>query len=97
MNILIPSYEPDERLLILIEQLRAIGSAQIVIVDDGSGAAYSELFRTARELGCTVITHIANRGKGHALKSGFLYFRQKARQTASSALTATDSIFRMIL
>ncbi|OMF21171.1 glycosyl transferase family 2 [Paenibacillus sp. FSL H8-0548] len=77
MNILIPSYEPDERLLILIEQLRAIGSAQIVIVDDGSGAAYSELFRTARELGCTVITHIANRGKGHALKSGFLYFRQK--------------------
>lgn len=39
MNILIPSYEPDERLLLLIMQLRAAGSFPIVVVDDGSGEA----------------------------------------------------------
>lgn len=76
MNILIPSYEPDERLLLLIKQLRDIGSFPIVVVDDGSGEAYSQLFITARELGCTVITHSENKGKGHALKSGFRYFMQ---------------------
>ncbi|OBZ11346.1 MULTISPECIES: bifunctional glycosyltransferase family 2/GtrA family protein [Bacillales] len=77
MNILIPSYEPDERLVSLIEQLREIGSFPIVVVDDGSGIAYRELFRSVRELGCTVITHSANKGKGHALKSGFHYFQRK--------------------
>lgn len=77
MNILIPSYEPDERLLFLIRQLREIGSFPIVVVDDGSGEAYSQLFISARELGCTVITHNENKGKGHALKSGFRYFMQK--------------------
>jgi len=76
MNILIPSYEPDERLLLLIKQLRATGSFPIVVVDDGSGEAYSGLFRSVRELGCTVITHSINKGKGHALKSGFHYFMQ---------------------
>ncbi|MDQ8735003.1 bifunctional glycosyltransferase family 2/GtrA family protein [Paenibacillus sp. LHD-38] len=78
MNILIPSYEPDERLLMLIKQLRDIGSFPIVVVDDGSGEAYSQLFIAARELGCTVITHSENRGKGHALKSGFRYFMQNS-------------------
>jgi glycosyltransferase involved in cell wall biosynthesis len=77
MNILIPSYEPDERLVTLIEQLRVIGSFPIVVVDDGSGAAYRKLFSSVRELGCTVITHSVNKGKGHALKSGFHYFQQK--------------------
>jgi len=77
MNILIPSYEPDERLLSLIEQLKAIDSFTIVIVDDGSGEAYSWIFQRARELDCTVITHLMNRGKGHALKTGFQYFIQK--------------------
>ena len=76
MNILIPSYEPDERLVALIGQLRAIGSFPIVVVDDGSGDAYKALFSSVRKLGCTVITHSANKGKGHALKTGFHYFQQ---------------------
>ncbi|WP_138755049.1 bifunctional glycosyltransferase family 2/GtrA family protein [Paenibacillus sinopodophylli] len=77
MNLLIPSYEPDERLIILIKQLREHGTFPIVIVDDGSGPAYRHLFSSARELGCTIITHTSNQGKGHALKSGFHYFKNK--------------------
>jgi glycosyltransferase involved in cell wall biosynthesis len=88
MNILIPSYEPDIRLLKLIDQLRASGLFTIVIVDDGSGEAYSGIYREARELGCTVITHSVNRGKGHALKSGFHYFMQKG---CSGGVVCADS------
>lgn len=80
MNVLIPSYEPDERLLRLIEQLRELGRFPIVVVDDGSGEAYSKLFQAVQELGCTVITHSRNKGKGYALKTGFRYFEQKGTE-----------------
>lgn len=86
MNVLIPSYEPDERLIGLIKQLQASGSFSIVVVDDGSGAAYRDLFREARELGCTLITHSANKGKGCALKTGFRYFLEK--ETAEGIVCA---------
>lgn len=77
MNVLIPSYEPDGRLLQLIQQLQDISDFSIIVVDDGSGAAYSDIFRSVRELGCTLITHSANMGKGYALKTGFHYISKK--------------------
>jgi glycosyltransferase involved in cell wall biosynthesis len=40
----------------------------IVVVDDGSTDATGE---HARELGCSVVRHARNRGKGAALRSGF--------------------------
>lgn len=73
MTVLIPSYEPDERLLQLIEDIQLSTSMPIVIVDDGSGEAYQTIFQTAREAGCTVLTHPSNKGKGRALKTGFKY------------------------
>jgi len=76
MTILIPSYEPDERLIGLIRDLRAVTDTSILIVDDGSGEAYSGIFQSAREAGCTVLTHEDNRGKGSALKTGFNYIKQ---------------------
>ncbi|MCL6458599.1 MAG: glycosyltransferase family 2 protein, partial [Gorillibacterium sp.] len=76
MIVLIPSYEPDERLLKLIHQLNALGEVAILVVDDGSGEAYSDIFRSVRESGCTVLTHRTNQGKGRALKTGFDYIRK---------------------
>lgn len=52
-------------------------SFPIVIVDDGSGEAYHEIFQQAKYLGCTVLTHVANQGKGSALKTGFKYIQEK--------------------
>ncbi|MGZ7444019.1 glycosyltransferase [Paenibacillus sp. TH7-28] len=72
-TILIPAYEPDERLLNLIGQLKKMPDTRIVIVDDGSGEAYRPIFDTARAEGCKVLRHEANRGKGRALKTGFRY------------------------
>ena len=73
--IVIPAYEPDERMLQLLETLVAGGQGPVVIVDDGSGDAYKEIFERAgayvRALGGAVLTHEVNRGKGRALKTAF--------------------------
>ncbi len=76
MTILIPAYEPDVRLLNLIVKLQEYGLGPIVIVDDGSGPDYRDLFAMAQSYGCTVLTHRHNLGKGSALKTGFRHIRE---------------------
>ncbi|MDI4644555.1 bifunctional glycosyltransferase family 2/GtrA family protein [Cohnella hashimotonis] len=76
MTILIPSYEPDERLLGLIHDLKKVTDTPILIVDDGSGDKYNGIFQSAREAGCTVLTHEDNKGKGKALKTGFDFIKR---------------------
>ncbi|WP_127534544.1 bifunctional glycosyltransferase family 2/GtrA family protein [Paenibacillus kobensis] len=89
MTILIPSYEPDERLLTLILQLQADNIGRpVVIVDDGSGADYRHLFEEAARLGCKVLTHERNFGKGRALKTGFRYIQSAGR---SDGVICADS------
>ena len=72
--VLIPSYQPDERLLPYIEQLTKEQFAQIVLVDDGSGAAYDPIFDALEDLqGVTVLRYAENSGKGYALRHGMRY------------------------
>ncbi|WP_432245107.1 GtrA family protein [Arthrobacter sp. G.S.26] len=72
MIILIPAYEPDGQLPDLIRTLRdAEPFAPVVVVDDGSGPAYKDVFDAVRALGCHVIGYGRNRGKGFALRTGF--------------------------
>lgn len=71
MLVLIPSYEPDENLIKVITEIKVNTNYNILVVDDGSGEKYSSLFQTAEGLGCTVLHHKENRGKGAALKTGF--------------------------
>ncbi len=86
--ILIPAYEPDEKLLVLLKELRAEGFAHILVVDDGSGKAYRSLFdRAEQEHGCTVLRHAVNLGKGRALKTGFNHLLQ-AYPEAPGCVTA---------
>lgn len=42
----------------------------VVVVDDGSGEEYARIFEEAKSLGCHVVCHEANRGKGAAIRSG---------------------------
>ena len=72
MIILIPAYEPDQQLPALIRSIRdAEPWATVVVVDDGSGPAYRDVFDGVKALGCHVIGYARNRGKGFALKTGF--------------------------
>lgn len=73
MTILIPAYEPNEKLILLISELKSNGYNQIVVIDDGSGSAYEKIFSKAEMLGCIVLKHDKNYGKGRALKTGFNY------------------------
>jgi putative flippase GtrA len=72
MIILIPAYEPDHQLPALIRSIRdAEPWATVVVVDDGSGPGYKDVFDGVRALGCHVISYARNQGKGFALKTGF--------------------------
>jgi putative flippase GtrA len=72
MIILIPAYEPDQQLPALIRSIRdAEPWATVVVVVDGSGPVYREVFDGVKALGCHVIGYARNRGKGFALKTGF--------------------------
>ncbi|SET21448.1 bifunctional glycosyltransferase family 2/GtrA family protein [Paenibacillus sp. NFR01] len=88
MTVLIPSYEPDHRLVELIGRLRKVTNAPIVIVDDGSGERFKEIFEAVKAAGCTVLTHMVNRGKGRALKTGFQYIMDHIR---TAAVVCADS------
>lgn len=75
--IVIPAYEPDERLIKLLEELKTNKLQPVIVVDDGSGEKYSDIFtqaeRLARDTGGVVLHHTENRGKGRALKTAFSY------------------------
>ncbi len=74
MIILIPAYEPDTKLLGLVDAIRtAVPSQRIVVVDDGSGPEFQPVFEAVMALGCSVLFHDHNRGKGAALKTGFAH------------------------
>lgn len=67
--VLIPAFKPDERMVTLCGRLREAGFA-VLAVDDGSGPAYRPVFDQAHSLGCQVVRHAVNLGKGRALKTG---------------------------
>ena len=73
MNIIIPAYQPDLRLIHLINDIKASSSYEIIIVNDGSDEKSRPIFEKAYELGCTVLSHQINKGKGAALKTAFNY------------------------
>ena len=72
--VLIPSLNPDEKLIKLLEGLHSIGIKDILLIDDGSKQETKHYFQQAREMGCQVVTHAINLGKGRALKTGFNAF-----------------------
>lgn len=72
--LLIPALNPDQKLLTLLEALRESGwTDPVLLVDDGSGPDYRDIFDRAEALGCHVVRHAKNLGKGRGLKTGFNY------------------------
>ena len=61
---LIPAYCPENRMIELIKELDTRGFA-VVVIDDGSGEEYDELFTAARQY-ASVKRYTPNRGKGEA-------------------------------
>ncbi len=70
---LIPAYKPLDLLPDLVRDLTRVGFS-VVVVDDGSGAAFEPIFRRCAEH-AEICTHPENAGKGRALKTGLAYIR----------------------
>lgn len=68
--VLIPAYKPGDSLIELAKELSEYDFNQVLIVDDGSGGEYSHIFEAVKALGCLVLVHEKNMGKGRALKTG---------------------------
>ena len=49
--VIIPSYEPDEKLIALLHALQAAGIRHVIVVDDGSGRKYAHFFEQAAMVG----------------------------------------------
>ena len=47
--VIIPAYEPDEKMIRLLQTLQESGIERIVVVDDGSGNEYRNLFEQAKQ------------------------------------------------
>lgn len=72
MIILIPAYEPDDKLNSLIDSLQlANDESTLIVVDDGSGEKSAQIFEHAQRQGAILIRHPVNLGKGAALRTGF--------------------------
>ena len=69
--VIIPAYEPDDKLLYLIKKM-AQNDMYVVIVDDGSGKEYQDIFNSASEILAekgTVLHHEINKGKAYGRQS----------------------------
>ena len=72
-----PLTAPSHLLPAYVHDLIAHGYRRIVIVDDGSGPDYADIFRGLDALPeCTVLSYEVNQGKGHALKFGMAYIAE---------------------
>lgn len=90
MNIvvLIPAYKPEKRLVGYVDELASSGFGRIVVVDDGSGGGFKDIFDELESMPfCSVLRHPSNRGKGVALKTGLSHILE-FHQDALGVLTA---------
>lgn len=84
--ILIPSLDPDEKLIEVVSSLKKCGFNNILIVDDGS--LNKDFFIKAQdEFSCKILTHSTNKGKGCALKTGFSYILSQQNDTIKGIVT----------
>ena len=73
--VVIPSLEPDDKLVPYIHELLSAGIEKIIVVNDGSSEKCNCIFDSIRNIKeCHVLTHEANKGKGAAIKSATSFY-----------------------
>lgn len=68
----VPAYEPELVLIDVLEKLKKEGF-RIVVVNDGSGEGFAELFKRVALYADAILEHSVNKGKGAAIKTGLSY------------------------
>lgn len=82
VTVIIPSLDPDDRLLRVVKNIRKCGFTDIVLVNDGSATENLHYFEEAADrFGCAVLHHQKNLGKGRALKTAFQWYLKNRRSS----------------
>lgn len=91
--ILIPTLNPDEKMVKYIKELSDIGFQKIILVDDGSREDTEQYFKEAQKLsgGGIILRHAINQGKGRALKTGFNYLLNTYDESEIVGVVTADS------
>ena len=91
VTVVIPSLDPDDRLPAVIRGVQEQGFTDILLVDDGSAPENRHFFDTAeQEMGCTVLHHPKNLGKGRALKTAFAWLLEHRPDGAGCVTIDSD-------
>lgn len=72
MHVIIPAYMPDEKLVALVDRLKAETDYNIIVVNDGSAPECDGVFAQIADR-VTLLIHEVNMGKGRAMKTAFSY------------------------
>ena len=87
ISVILPSLDPDEKLLAVIDGLLEYGFTDIILINDGSKPENLSYFHTAASHPeVHLIHHSVNRGKGAALKTAFNWFLEN-RPDAAGVVT----------
>ena len=80
ITIVIPAYEPDDKLIALVEKLNnSLSNPDIVVVDDGSEDKI--IFESLKNYSNVILLcHEKNKGKGAALKTAFKYINDNMKE-----------------
>ena len=76
ISVVLPSLDPDEKLIRVVDGLLEYGFSDIILVNDGSKQENLHYFTdlAAAHSEITLLHHEVNKGKGAALKNAFRYF-----------------------
>ena len=76
ISVVLPSLDPDDKLIAVIDGLLEHGFRDIILVNDGSKQENLHYFQEMAELHPEIhlLHHAVNRGKGAALKTAFTWF-----------------------
>ncbi|MHC1722701.1 MAG: GtrA family protein [Aminipila sp.] len=87
--LVIPAYEPDEKMIQLLQNINSQAEFKIVVVDDGSGEVYAPIFAEAEQY-AYVISYKTNQGKGYALKTAFSHILNAYKDEAIIVTADSD-------
>ncbi len=78
ISVVLPSLDPDEKLVAVVDGLLEYGFSHIILVNDGSKPENLHYFTdlAAQHPQITLLHHEVNKGKGAALKNAFRWFLQ---------------------
>ena len=75
--IVIPAYQPDNKLIKLIEKIHEKSDFHILVIDDGRFIESVKISLIKQNKYATVLRHEVNQGKGQALKTAFSYIQEQ--------------------